>query len=364
MKSLSIIIPVLNDHKEVNATIASIRATAGWQPEIIVIDDCSSPPVILEDKDAILIRNPQRVGAGGSRHIGALQAKGEYLLLLDSHMRFEPGWYEKAIARIAGRDNVVHCGSCMGLDAMDMEIEEYQRDVPYMSLAVGRQFLFEGKLCRKKDDAEYATKVDGRAQIFTIPRQDVYVTLPATCRYFGAQLNIVGPNPNNPKEFQILEGVWQHDRTGEDDYEISCLMGACYFFPTKWFFHIGGLLANKHWGSEEPYLSLKTYLAGGSIRLMKGVRIGHKFHSGTVPYKLYDYWKHYNKMRTIMTCMNECEAKSLLPHFSNHQDIRSTMMQLNADRKEIMEEGEYNSKIFVHDLEWYCKRFNIKHPLQ
>lgn len=363
---LSIIIPVLNDHQEVNNTIASIRQTAGQLPEIIVVDDASQPPVELvkDVGDTKLIRLDTRVGAGQARHIGAVASSGTHLLLLDSHMRFEQGWYETAMNRITqpGRENVVHCGSCCGLEPEDMVMEMTRREVKFGELLPGQRCQVNGVHVRKISDTIYTTTIEGVVKPHSYRPEMPAFTTPV-CRYYGALLNICGPNPNTIEEFQVLEGVWAPELTG-DDYELSCLMGACYFFNRDWFFKIGGLKANKQWGGEEPYLSLKTYLAGGSIRMMKSVRIGHKFHSGRPPYRLFVEWKNYNKVRTLMTCFNEAEYKSMIRHLGREPGIRRTMDYIYADTNEIQEEGQRNRDLFVNDVEWYCNRFGIKHPLK
>ncbi len=377
---LSLIFPTLQDHQEIDATIRSIRATSGDKCEIIVVDDCSTPPVQLEDKNVILIRNSVRVGAGGSKHIGAVASTGDYIFLGDCHLRFEPGWYEKVMARIVGRETTVHCGSCVGLDTNDMHMEEYARQIPWSDVQPGRRVTFDKQYVRKLDDERYSVMESSGPVVYDIDKKDRLVTLQASSRYYGAMLNLFGPNPGNIGEHQVFEGVWAcqkpHNmppfmatrtdwyRPDEDDYEISSLMGACYFFPRKWYFHIGGMSGNKIWGSEEPFLSLKTYLAGGSIRIMKNVRIGHKFHSGKIPYKLVVYWKHYNKMRSIMTTMNQCESQFLFSKLAGEVDINQALEQINADRKEIMEEAAYLKTVLVHDMEWFCQKFGIKHFLQ
>lgn len=367
MPKLSIIIPACNETL-LNHTIASIRATTRESDvEIVVIDDASDVPVKLEDKNVLLLRNKARLGPGHSRHIGAEHATSEHILLLDSHMTFESGWLEKAVARITlpNRENVVHCGSCVGLDATDLHLEEYNRHTPWSEVQIGRRrVVIDGQLCAKVSESEYTPLIGGKpAGIFQIRSQDELVLLQATHRYLGAKLNLYGKNGNSG-EFQVFEGIWADDPPGNlDDYELSCLMGACYFFNKKWFFHIGGLKANRQWGCEEPYLALKTYLAGGSIRMMKGVRIGHKFHHNSTPYRVELHWKNYNKARSIMTTCNAEEARFLISKLKSEREWARTEMQLRLDKAEIEVEHDYNQKIFCRDLSWFCRRFNIKHPL-
>ena len=62
-----------------------------------------------------------------------------------------------------------------------------------------------------------------------------------------------------------------------------------------WFFHIKGLGQTMMWGSEEPILSVKSWFAGGDVRLMKSVKLGHKFRDQS-PYSTNFSHIHYNKI--------------------------------------------------------------------
>ena len=86
--TLSVIIPVLNDNAELNETIKSIRETSPPTVEIVVVDDFSEIPATISDPSAILLRNKSRLGAGASRDRGVKECSSDFLLLIDSHMRF------------------------------------------------------------------------------------------------------------------------------------------------------------------------------------------------------------------------------------------------------------------------------------
>ena len=247
MTRLSILITVHNEYEETQKTIASIRATAGDKPEIIVIDDASQVPLSLKDLGCHLIRNETRAGVGPSRHIAATAAGADWLLIIDCHMRFEPGWFEKTMAHIEGRTTTLFCGSCIALSPGQMDIRK------------------------------------------------------ATEAYHGATINFYGPDKHHPEKNQVLEGVWLKDREG-DDYPIPCVMGASYVLSRDWFFHIGGLRMLRQWGGDEVLLSLKTWLAGGDVRMMKKLRVGHQFREKS-HYVSQQWCLIYNAMMIALTCL-------------------------------------------------------------
>jgi glycosyltransferase involved in cell wall biosynthesis len=298
--SISIIIPVLNDNEEVNLTIQSIYQTSPDNIEIIVIDDASDIPVIIDDKRVKLFRFDKRKGAGQARHYGALNATSKHLLFIDAHMRFDIKWFENAINRIVSTPKILWCGACLGLDAKNMDINKPQGI------------------------------------------------------YTGADLVLYAD-----KNKTIFDGVWRPEIKDKDDYEISCVMGACYFIHKDWYFHIKGLEQTMMWGSEEPILSIKTWLAGGEVRLMKSVRLGHKFRNSS-PYSTNVSHIHYNKL-AYMYMLFPTDLYGKMVNKFNNDGNRQAALNLVEKNKVILDvEKEYYKTIFQYDIYWLCDKFKIE----
>lgn len=378
---LSIIINVLNDQEELTATIHSIRETAGDRPEIIVIDDCSNEKVLVDprDKNLKLVRNQVRVGCGASRHIGAIHARGVYLLLIDSHMRFEPGWYEEAVARLQANPDTIYCGTCVGLGEGQMEIATESQ----VRLATQMK---RGQICNFVDTGGRHRKVwcqhpgtlnfqDVNTGEILILNENDKVNIYQCAEYTGATMNFCGPDANRPDQFQVFEAVWKDHRT--DDIEVAALMGASYFIRRSVFFRLGGLRQLKMWGCDEPYLSLKAWLSGHEIRMLRTVRIGHKFRTcgsdterfkpkNNVPYVVPTWALLYSKVRCIMTIFNDAEAEYLIQRLrlGASTDVWAQVMQLIAqDKADIMETNRQYSEMFVRDIQWYCEKFGLPYFL-
>lgn len=296
---LSIIIPVLNDAIELNLTIESIRNTSPSTVEIIVIDDKSDVPVVVNDKTVKVIRLEERHGVGATRHIGATNAVSDYLLFIDSHMRFDPAWYNNIMTRLTSNPSkIVWCATCLGLDEECMDIN----------------------------------KPKGA--------------------YYGARLALYEKNEN-----QVFEGKWIPEKLG-NEYEVSCLMGACYFFHKSWFFYIGGTKSLKMWGSDEPLLSTKTLLAGGTIKVVKDVRIGHKFRS-EASYRTDTAYIIYNKLRSIKMLFSNRLYEELKSKIPDDNSKRRALEMLERDKTEIEQERQYYRTIFTRDEKWLCETYNI-----
>jgi glycosyltransferase involved in cell wall biosynthesis len=302
---LSVVIPVLNDPVEIVSTIRSIKDTASSVFEVIVVDDASDQPVILPWNDVKIVRNTQRMGVSWSRDLGASIATGDVMLITDSHMRFTPSWYPKITEYFKNRGmDTAYCASCLGLDANHMDL----------SCHLGA--------------------------------------------YHGATVSFYSQEHN-----EIFEGKWIPARSHFDDYPLGCFMGACYFVPLAWFRKVRGLGMLKMWGSEEPYLSLKLWLAGCNIRYARDVQIGHKFRT-LAPYQTDSWNLVYNKIRAMQEILPADVAEWLTSKFHRGVVFDQAISKVKEDAALIKEAREYYSSIFIkkRTLAWYCDLFRIPMP--
>ncbi len=84
--NLTVVIPTRNRGEQVSRLVKELKCL---DCEIIVVDDCSQQPVIVEG--ARIIRNPERLGSGKSRNVGCREANRDWLLLIDDDLIPSPG---------------------------------------------------------------------------------------------------------------------------------------------------------------------------------------------------------------------------------------------------------------------------------
>ena len=300
---LSIVIATYNDNVELAETVKSIRATAGDEPEIVVVDDCSSLAVKYLP-GVFVVRNSRRLGCGPSRFVGACRATGEYLLIIDSHMRFTAGWYQEALRWL--NPMVLHCGSCVAL----------------------------GK--------EMNPNAGGQ--------------------YHGATWNFCGPDRANQRLHQVLECVWASE-VADETPEIAAIMGACYFISREWFFKLDPLRHLRLWGGDEQELSLKAWLAGGEIRLLKNVRIGHKFREGRVSNNFVMPWHIlYNKLFIAHSCLPPELALRLQIHMHKDMSFNIAIKAIRNDWHLVETSQAYNNRLFTRSFDWLIAKFGLAFP--
>ena len=124
-KLLSIIIPCYNDPIFVSEAVKSAKEQTYSNKEIIIINDGSNE---LTKKVLDKIVNPivsvvhqKNKGISGARNRGFFEAKGEYIMLLDSDDIFDKTFAEKAIT-VLNNNNSVGVVTCWGKRFIDDKI--------------------------------------------------------------------------------------------------------------------------------------------------------------------------------------------------------------------------------------------------
>jgi glycosyltransferase involved in cell wall biosynthesis len=303
---LSIIMPFLNEESEPIQTIRSLYSTAAKKDfEIIVIDDNSikSPDfkIFKDFKNVKYIRNKTRLGVDGCRQLGANLAITPNLFIIDAHMRFNKNWNEQIINLIEKEPNTFWCTTCVQLGYGNMDLS----------------------------------------------KSDI--------KYYGAKLVFINGTVNGRPAREILEPKWL-EKKQDGEYEIPCLLGANYFFKKERFNYIHGLNGLKMWGTSEPFLSLKNWLAGGKNKITTNIEIGHKFRDNA-PYSTPVWSMVYNKIFLCKTIFPSEFGNSLIDQFQKNNTFNEAMTEIKRNESFIDSEAQYYKKTFTRKIGDFCKYF-------
>jgi dolichol-phosphate mannosyltransferase len=122
MNTLSIVIPAYNEERFIGRLLELIEAVdlapLGIQPEIIVVDDCSNDrtaEIVSAVPRVRLHRMERNSGKGRAVRAGIASATGEYLIIQDADLEYDPQDYLPMLKPLLdGRADIVYGSRYLG----------------------------------------------------------------------------------------------------------------------------------------------------------------------------------------------------------------------------------------------------------
>lgn len=307
---LTVIIPFQNEGYEIEKTLMSIRYTTK-DINIMIINDQSYDEYDYESMAKLYhcdyYKTSENLGVAGARDFGISKCKTPYFILLDGHMRFyDNNWEDKIIELL--------------------KINE-------------KRLITSNTVYFTKDKYGNYVNEEGSSG------RDYFGT-------YAASVNMEEPG----WEF-TAKWTAKLINKEEEVVPVSCVLGAFYASSVKWWNYIGGLKGLIKYGLDEPLMSIKTWLAGGEVLLIKNFGVGHYYRESN-PYKVYPSHLWYNQLFLIHLFSS---GDTLLKYEDNLQkrigiNSFNKVKELLDKNASILKEAKDNlNKISVFTLDKFLK---------
>jgi glycosyltransferase involved in cell wall biosynthesis len=99
----TVVIPTCNRPHMLRRALASALCQTYESFDIVVVDDASDQPVVVDDmgeRRVTLLRSQRRLGAGGARNLGVTHARGNWIAFLDDDDEYEADFLRCTSARL------------------------------------------------------------------------------------------------------------------------------------------------------------------------------------------------------------------------------------------------------------------------
>lgn len=340
---VSVIIPIHQDTEFLQSVIRTLCDGQYLKSfEIILVNDGSrqgnTKPLIIDPKEyqypnVRVINYPVRRGVGAAFDLGVSQSLGDTIVLMGNDVIVRRlSWLKDVENAVKNYPDTIGCSASVGLSPDNLDLDHKDRKVRY-----GANLLIQVGV----DDLPKDSKI----------------------------------RKERPNYTSIMDGQWRkkEEKTSESPYEIPCLMGAFYFCTKEYYTKIGGWdtdakirwQGHRTWGSLEPMISLKSWLAGGGITMFPQIETGHifgridkrkRFQKGSR--SAIDTW--WNRIWSVETqVMDENLRKQILGFVRPEKNYNIALREIRRNYDNVLKVRERNKTIFTHDLQWFLDRFGV-----
>ena len=216
IRKLSVIVPVYNERNTVVEVLRRMRAVElpdGIDREIIVVDDGSSDGTRdvlnqLSDSTVRIILHEHNRGKGAAVRTGIEVASGDYVLIQDADLEYDPEDWPKLVAPVMrGRARVVY-GSRFTGERRNMLFLHWigNRMLSFVTNVLYNTTLSDMETCYKLVDHQLLLDLELRCNRFDIEPEITAKILKRRIRIYEVPISYTGREPHEGKKITWRDG--------------------------------------------------------------------------------------------------------------------------------------------------------------
>lgn len=213
---LSIVVPVYNEKNTIEQILTKIEAVTDLDKEIVVVDDASTDGTTeilkkLEKQKPYIkfIYKSKNKGKGDTLKVGFKNTTGEYVIVQDADMEYDPADYRKLIRALEEEEADVVYGSRFSGNYQDMTSLHYFGN-KLLTLVTNLFFgvlLTDMETCYKLMPGDFVRKVDIKSSRFDFEPEITAKILKSGLRIREVPISYKGRSVSAGKKITWKDGI-------------------------------------------------------------------------------------------------------------------------------------------------------------
>jgi glycosyltransferase involved in cell wall biosynthesis len=212
---LSIVVPVYNEKNTVEEIIKLVKSVEGIDKEIVIVDDASKDGTVeilkkmqTSQPDLKIFFKEVNKGKGDTLRIGFKMTTGDYVIVQDADLEYDPQDYKKLIRTLDEEGVEVVYGSRFSGNYEDMSNLHYFGN-KLLTLATNLFFgvmLTDMETCYKLIPGDFARKIDIKSSRFDFEPEITAKILKSGLRIKEVPISYKGRNKLEGKKISWKDG--------------------------------------------------------------------------------------------------------------------------------------------------------------